>query len=501
MSRPELPRHRSRRRSSERGISGPDKLAQLSRPYLLEWSDQTCRQRGILDAEDLREEMASVERPGWRRMVVMKAECDVGVVLAMEMDKTRKKGWAWEFPEPERKRKRRKRRSSDEGEGGKAKGGEEEEDDSAEDEGIRICRASLVIKNRLPILLLDGLPPQIAPRPSRARPPSIARPETISFNKHPPKRSSLEDFLWQSLVDTRPIEDLLGELVHDAWLETLDSLPPLGSDSVDVQWTIARAIEANADTTRCMERRGEFSTVTSADWLSLSERVQRRTQLSVTVALNVRSQQAQEDDAKDSNARNLDRIAYLGGLLLPLTVVSGILSIEGTYGPEGSAFWVFWLAAGLSSIVAVLVIYADHLRTLDVWMEVELAAGEVLEGLDLDNIHHHGGGGGGSASSASGSRYSSRYSSYSRQPHRRQYQTSGGDPERGEARLTTASDGGVYVVQHRGDGTRGRAWRKAELGWFGAVKKMSGWYRWRGSPGMEFRMPGWEERVKGLIWS
>lgn len=467
------PRHRSRRRSSsERGIPGAEKFQ--SRPYLVEWNGQNCRQRGILDAEDLREEMATAERPGWRRMVVMRGECDLGVVLEMEMEKTGR-GWTWEFAETERRR---------------WKGGKEEEEDGGTDsEGVRICRASLAVKNRLPILLLDGLPLRITSRPARpsqyTRPPSTTRPESISQGKRSLQRSELEDALWQALANTRSLEDLVAEIVYDSWLEKLDALPPLGSDTVDVQWTIARALETNADATRAMERRGEFSTVTSADWTYLSERLQRRIQLSATIALSIQSQEA-HDEPKDTNSRSLDRIAYLGGLLLPLTVVSGILSIEGSYGPEGSAFWVFWVASGLSSIVALLVIYADHLRTLDVWMEV--AAGEVLEGLDLD--HHH-----------SQSRFqANRYTSHSRQPRRRQYRTSGGDPERGEARLTTASDGGVYVVQHRGDGTRSKAWRKGELGWLGAVKKMSGWYRWRGAQGVEFRMPGWEEKVKDLIW-
>ncbi|KAJ4267316.1 hypothetical protein NW762_003420 [Fusarium torreyae] len=458
--------HRGRRRSSERGIPGTNRPVQLSRPYLLEWSTQNCRQKEILNAEDFQEEMVVVERPGWRRMALVRGECDMGVLLAMELDKKRG-GWVWEFPETETRK-----RKPDEGDFENEK---HDEDDSDQDEGIRICRASLMVKERLPILLLDGLPFRISPRPYRpahaARTLSYTYPHGGKQGKRPPKRSGLEDSLWQALVDIRPIEDLVAELVYETWLQKLDSLPPLGSDSVDVQWTIARALEANADTTRSMERRGDFSTITSADWMQLSERLQRRIQLSVTMALQTHAQQAQ-DEPKDSNSRSLDRITYLGGLLLPLTVVSGILSIESSYGPGGSLFWVFWLASGLSSLIALLVIYADHLRTLDVWMEV--AASEIL---DTDR--------------------NKRFQA-NRIPRRREYHSSG-DPERGEAKLTTASDGGVYVVQHRGDGTRGKAWRRGELGWAGAAKKMCGWYRWRGSPGLEFRMPGWEKKVKDLV--
>ncbi|KAF4451376.1 hypothetical protein F53441_5642 [Fusarium austroafricanum] len=452
------PRHRTtRRRSSERGIPGAGRPP-YSRPYLLEWSTENCRQKEILNADEFQEEMVAVERPGWRRMALVRGECDIGVLLGMELDK-KKGGWAWEFPETEI----RKRRSEE----------EDSEGEFEEAEGIRICRASLLVKERLPILLLDGLPIRILPRPHRpSRIPSNTRPDSNKQGKRPPKRSGLEDSLWQALIDIRPVEDLVAEIIYDTWIQKLDSLPPLGPDSLDVQWTIARALETNADTTRSMERRGEFSTITSADWTNLSERLQRRIQLSMTVALQAYAQQSQ-DEPKNSNSRSLDRIAYLGGLLLPLTVVSGILSIEGSYGPEGSSFWVFWLASGLSSILAILVIYADHLRTLDVWMEV--AAHEIL---DLD--------------------HDKRFQA-NRTPRRREYYSSG-DPENGEAKLMTASYGGVYVVQHRGDGTRGKAWKRGELGWVGAMKKMSGYYRWRGSPGMEFRMPGWEKKPKNLLW-
>ncbi|KAM0352930.1 hypothetical protein ACHAPU_001814 [Fusarium lateritium] len=459
------PRHRTRRHSSERGIPGAGR-PQLSRPYLLEWSTQNHRQKEILSADEFQEEMVAVERPSWRKMAVVRGECDMGVLLGMELDK-KKGGWVWEFPEMEVRRKRAEENENEIQE-------KDDESDSDQDEGIRICRASLMIKERLPILLLDGLPFRISPRPyrpsralSNSRPPDSTKP-----GKRHLKRSGLEDSLWQALIDLRPIEGLVAETIYDAWLQKLDSLPPLGSDSVDVQWTIARALETNADTTRRMERRGEISIITSSDWKNLAERLQRRIQLSVTVALQAQAQQAQ-NEPKNTNSRSLDRIAYLGGILLPLTVVSGILSIESSYGPEGSSFWVFWLASGLCSLLAIFVIYADNLRTLDVWMEV--AAAEML---DLDQ--------------------NKRFQA-NRTPRRREYH-SNGDPERGEAKLTTASDGGVYVIQHRGDGTRGRAWRRGELGWGGAMKKMCGWYRWRGSPGMEFRIPGWERKVKGLVW-
>lgn len=490
------PRHRPTRsrRSSERGVGGPE---MQTRPYLLEWSAQTCRQRNIRDVEDMREEMGVPDRAGWARLVIMRgSEIDMDLVsggaseLAEGRGKRRVGSWAWEYPELEMVANLFDGPAKD---GTKKRNGEETEK-RVPQKGIRLCRAALATTTRIPILLLDGLapPPPPPPPPPPSRPAHRRRRSSSSryppsdppsTSRYPPERSPLEVALWEALGDSRPLEDVLSEVAYDAWLDTLDALPREG-DSVDVLWALAHALENNADTAKRMERRNRafaIGGIASEDWTALADRLHRRMQLSV--ALSVRRQQRHPDASRDSNSRSLNRIAYLGGLLLPLTVVSGILSIEGTYGPEGKAFWVFWLASGLCSVLAILVIYADHLRTLDVWMEV--AAGEVLEGLDPSDGFH-----------------ALRHHRHAARPRRDEagFQAMG-DAERGEATaVTTAADGGVYVVQRRGDGTRGRAWRRKELGWMGAMKKMSGYYMWRGSPGIEFRMPAssWGERLTDL---
>ena len=63
--------------------------------------------------------------------------------------------------------------------------------------------------------------------------------------------------------------------------------------------------------------------------------------------------------------------------MLPITVVSGVLAIEGPYGPRGGAFWVFWVASGVCCVAAVLVIYVDQVRRVQVWMQV--AVDDALE--------------------------------------------------------------------------------------------------------------------------
>ncbi|KAI5457350.1 hypothetical protein BGZ63DRAFT_494478 [Mariannaea sp. PMI_226] len=380
--------------------------------------------------------------------------------------------WVWEYPELEVKVKPFDERKG----GGRAS--------KRLQRGIRLCRAALYTHTNVPILLLDGLEPANLP-PHVARSSDGYRSSSINRSpvSEPPERSALEVALWETLGDSQPLEGTISEIAYDLWLNTLGALPREG-DSVEVLWALVRAIENNADVAKRVERRSQaFANAgvnASGDWIALTERLHRRMQLSA--ALSVRSWQKQQSEESHSNSsRILDRIAYLGGLLLPLTVVSGVLSIEGEYGPGGSAFWVFWLASALCSVFTILIIYADHLRTLDVW--IEIAASEVLDGLEpsggCHTLHHH-----------------NKHAHHSSGSGRSNAGFQGiGDPERGEAAMmmatttTAAPDGSVYVVQRRTDGTGGRAWRKGELGWMGAMKKMSGWYRWRGSTGMEFQMP------------
>jgi hypothetical protein len=234
------PRHRTRRYSSDRGIPGAGR-PQLSRPYLLEWSTQTCRQKEILGADEFQEEMVAVERPGWRKMAIVRGECDMGVLLGMELEKKRG-GWVWEFPEIEVRRRRSEENENETKE-------KDDDDDSDQDEGIRICRASLMVKERLPILLLDGLPFRISPRPYRpSRIPSNTRPDSTKQGKRPLKRSTMHGFrnwirylLWAltRLMSNGPSPAplRLTPIPHEAWnaeASSAQSRPRIGQISQSV---------------------------------------------------------------------------------------------------------------------------------------------------------------------------------------------------------------------------------------------------------------------------
>ncbi|KAI0198744.1 hypothetical protein F4808DRAFT_435025 [Astrocystis sublimbata] len=77
----------------------------------------------------------------------------------------------------------------------------------------------------------------------------------------------------------------------------------------------------------------------------------------------------------NENQRSLNRVAYLGGILLPFSIVSGILAIEEPFGPGDGQFWIFWAVTVPLVLITLLVIYADSIRKSEVWIEVASASG------------------------------------------------------------------------------------------------------------------------------
>ena len=73
----------------------------------------------------------------------------------------------------------------------------------------------------------------------------------------------------------------------------------------------------------------------------------------------------------EKNQRSLDRISYLGGILLPWPIVAAVLSMGERFGPAGAEFFVFWAAAIPLSLIAVVIIYADTIRLQHVWVPTD----------------------------------------------------------------------------------------------------------------------------------
>lgn len=87
----------------------------------------------------------------------------------------------------------------------------------------------------------------------------------------------------------------------------------------------------------------------------------------------------------DENQRSLNRVAYLGGVLLPFSIVSGILAIEEPFGPGNEQFWVFWAVTIPLMLLTLGVIYADSIRKAEVWMEVA-TSGKSDSDTDSDKV-------------------------------------------------------------------------------------------------------------------
>ncbi|KAI1155318.1 hypothetical protein F4825DRAFT_459840 [Nemania diffusa] len=81
-----------------------------------------------------------------------------------------------------------------------------------------------------------------------------------------------------------------------------------------------------------------------------------------------------DSSTSNESQRSLNRVTYLGGVLLPFSVVSGILAIDEPYGPGNSQFWVFWAVTVPLVLFTLVVMYADSIRKAEVWVEDAAAA-------------------------------------------------------------------------------------------------------------------------------
>ncbi|KAI1456153.1 hypothetical protein F4805DRAFT_246293 [Annulohypoxylon moriforme] len=94
-----------------------------------------------------------------------------------------------------------------------------------------------------------------------------------------------------------------------------------------------------------------------------------RAQLAIN-ALPPQTSHRSPTSSDEQNQQSLDRVSYMGGVLLPLSIVSSILSMSDPFGPGGSQFFVFWAVSIPLVFITILIIYADSIRKAEVWIEV-----------------------------------------------------------------------------------------------------------------------------------
>lgn len=219
--------------------------------------------------------------------------------------------------------------------------------------------------------------------------------------------------------------EILEETVYDHWLDLFEVLTPQKQhhtprNGTSLDWSISQALEANADMARDIalqrkRRRPEAGLLlpVQADWTHLLRRLRlrlallatappkkekaprrgrgrasidlvpvpmpprsRRRALSPRPAVPIDSPPASPpSSSSEENQRALDRVTYLGGILLPVSLVSSVLSMNEDFEPGQPLFWVFWAAACPLTLLTLLVIYADKLRRAEVWVEVSSSWG------------------------------------------------------------------------------------------------------------------------------
>ncbi|KAI3390343.1 hypothetical protein diail_10015 [Diaporthe ilicicola] len=228
----------------------------------------------------------------------------------------------------------------------------------------------------------------------------------------------LQDSLASAHEDSGGVSQALEETAYEQWLELFEVLTPRQSvvvrEDASIWWRIMQALERNLDMAKNVARRQDSNGAAQSigtrpdDWGSLIQRLRTRAQILATIPPAVthkkpgkslisgttpiheerltyvpRHRPTAETPASpssDENQRSLDRVTYLGGALLPFSVVSGVLSMNEGFEPGQPLFWVFWVATIPLTLFTVLVIYADKLRQVEVWAEVPAAGGSVSEG-------------------------------------------------------------------------------------------------------------------------
>ncbi|OAA69447.1 hypothetical protein ISF_02717 [Cordyceps fumosorosea ARSEF 2679] len=423
---------RRRKPSSPLPPNADDNITPLG--YVLEWTPQSRHHRHRLDTvENLRSELLGGRPSGVEQLIVLRGdaadaadvsdalcslagvdggflECLSGRPYRPRCVSSRAARWCvWRYPEEETQA------------GGRAV----------------MRRAALWLSAPVPVLLVDTPLEPVTRRSYRSAPRlrhqdaatrrsglqrgggddggrygTVARHHHVSPQRHAAtaaaRVSALDDELASAVdcaQDSIALEEVLAEIVYERWAARIGALS-LGDDGdgrkLRLLWSYIAMLERNLDDARFYSRQQQLRqavhplehTSAVAAWTDFSRRVQLRVQLatSSTVTSSSSSQRHRhhgddypprrrdDDDEAIANERSLDRIAYLGGVLLPVSIVAGVLAIEGRYGPEGARFWVFWAASAAASVVALLVIYLDQLRLDEVWVAVPSSGSSMQAG-------------------------------------------------------------------------------------------------------------------------
>ncbi|KAK8862496.1 cysteine protease [Apiospora arundinis] len=332
---------------------------------------------------------------------------------------------------------------------------------------------------------------------------------------HSKEEPSLEHRIWAYLEDDADFSErtlakessayLLAcftQCVYACWAEFLDTLTLEGDAQIymSLLQQIQRSLERNIDAE--LHLKGEaFS---GSDWQGLLERLERKVRLAAHLSpaaviqmpaapepvqapstpqpaaevISSKLKEAAPTPEAEENQRSLDRVTYLGGVLLPMTIVSGILAMGDTFGPTGDMFYVFWATAVPLTLLTLVIIYADSIRRVEVWIEEAGSSFESpatssgrLMGKKKKPLRHQG-------RPVSDLEQAVPYS----ETITIDYGTTETATQKISEPVTYMAEEPVIIAQPEeqgagGDGQEPRVWKKEELGWLGACKTILGIYK------------------------
>ncbi|KAK7746824.1 hypothetical protein SLS53_002012 [Cytospora paraplurivora] len=294
------------------------------------------------------------------------------------------------------------------------------------DMGVAFCRASLWVAEGADVLFLYG--PKSWDTGDSLRIVSgkgaVERPRYAWEGPPGPQSQEGGDSLEEEVLRDAAgaggaggcgLPEALEEVAYQHWLGFLEALaprPPAPSPprGLPLEWWAARALERNVDVSRDVARRREGpGAAFRPDWEGLTRRLRLRVELLSSVRpgprllrpssgsrsrsrsgisdVSIARRPTTADESgepppasTEDNQRSLDRVTYLGGVLLPLSIVSGVLSMNEHFSPGGRLFWVFWVTSIPLAALATLVIYADKLRQAEIWVSVPITGLEGVPG-------------------------------------------------------------------------------------------------------------------------
>ncbi|KAI0833008.1 hypothetical protein F5Y06DRAFT_290357 [Hypoxylon sp. FL0890] len=381
------------------------------------------------------------------------------------------------------------------------------------------CRASLWQGDKGDVLLLDRptwTRPSSGIHKARYRTPSPSSTEKAngagdscntlhseyasSSNEIP----SFETLLYESLKEERVYDchidtlSLIEDIAIHQWTEFFEALstdlPSGTAETTALYWQVQKSLEQNLSNSEFHDKLTHSSSSSTSTWQSFLSRLSRRTSFqsqinpivtniqlpssslktepSTMTTTAVPPQTApRNSNSEEQNQHSLDRVSYMGGFLLPLSIVSSILSMSDPFSPGGSMFWVFWAVSVPLVFITILIIYADSIRKAEVWIEVasSSAGSEKPEGAGLSNVELE-----------AGVPYSETVNVVPTTTKRVAIPAFGEEGELEEYNEPT------MMVERLFKETGNRKWKKQQLGWLGACKAVFRIYKLK-----KGRPPNW----------